>query len=54
MILGYSIIIVPTGIFSVEIAVSRIKGVSTQACPSCSAEGHDVDAVFCKYCGTKL
>ena len=54
MILGYSIIIVPTGIFSVEIAVERLRGISTQACPSCSAEGHDVDARYCKYCGTRL
>ncbi len=54
MILGYSIIIVPTGIFSVEIAVERLRGASTQACPSCSAEGHDVDARYCKYCGTRL
>lgn len=53
MILGYSIIAVPTGIMSVEIA--RIKDKSaTQVCPECSAEGHDNDAVFCKYCGSRL
>ena len=54
MILGYSIIIVPTGIFSVEFITARKYGVSTQACPSCSREGHDIDAVHCKYCGVKL
>jgi len=53
MIMGYAIIAVPTGIFTVE--MSRAYGkVSTQACPACGAEGHDYDAAFCKYCGTKL
>jgi len=56
MILGYSIIAVPTGIVSRElfIADSKHKEVSTQACRNCSAEGHDSDAVHCKYCGEKL
>ncbi|MEM8883649.1 MAG: potassium channel family protein, partial [Planctomycetota bacterium] len=52
MILGYSIIVVPTGIVSAEIA--SIKPVSTQVCPSCMAEGHDTDATHCKFCGGKL
>ena len=53
MILGYGIIAVPTGIVSAEL-VRAPKTVSTQACPSCSAEGHDHDATHCKYCGTSL
>ena len=53
MLLGYAIIAVPTGIFTVEMTRASSK-VSTQACPSCGAEGHDYDAAFCKYCGTKL
>ncbi len=53
MILGYSIIAVPTGIVTAE--MTRIKTeVSTQACLECAADGHDPDALFCKYCGTKL
>jgi voltage-gated potassium channel len=53
MILGYGIIAVPTGIVSVEMhAASRT--ISTQACPSCSSEGHDADAKFCKNCGARL
>jgi len=55
MVIGYGIIAVPTGIVSVELAHAvRERGISGQACPSCSAEGHDPDAVFCKYCGAKL
>jgi voltage-gated potassium channel len=55
MILGYGIIAVPTGIVTTELAMGRFQhGVSTQSCPSCSAGGHDVDAKFCRICGTKL
>jgi voltage-gated potassium channel len=55
MILGYGIIAVPTGIVSAELVrASRDDPVSTQACPSCSEEGHAFDAVYCKGCGAKL
>ena len=53
MILGYGIIAVPTGIVSVELAHAG-RAVSRQACPACGAEGHDVDATHCKYCGARL
>jgi voltage-gated potassium channel len=54
MILGYGIIAVPTGIVTVELSAAHRKGVSTQACPVCAAEGHDPDARHCKYCGARL
>lgn len=57
MLIGYGIIAVPTGIVTGEIARSKVRDdseVSTQACPSCSKEGHDVNAKHCKYCGSKL
>lgn len=54
MILGYSIIAVPTGIVSAELVRPRRKQVTTQACPQCSAEGHDTDAKHCKLCGAIL
>jgi voltage-gated potassium channel len=54
MIIGYAIIAVPTGIVTVELSRTDVRDISTQACPSCSAEGHDKDAKFCKYCGKKL
>ncbi|MBL0713739.1 MAG: ion transporter [Desulfosarcina sp.] len=54
MIIGYGIIAVPTGIVTVELAQTVQRQVSTQACPSCSAEGHDHDAQHCKYCGNRL
>jgi voltage-gated potassium channel len=54
MITGYAIIAVPTGIVTVELAQVQKKAVTTQSCPQCAAEGHDKDAVFCKYCGGVL
>jgi len=54
MIMGYGIIAVPTGIVSVELAGVTRKKITTQACPQCGAEGHDADAVHCKYCGSTL
>ncbi len=54
MILGYGIIAVPTGIVSVELARAEAGMVSTQVCPVCIAEGHDPDAVYCKYCSAAL
>jgi voltage-gated potassium channel len=55
MILGYSIIAVPTGIVSAEVT-QAMKGqpVSTQSCPECAGEGHAWDAKHCKYCGARL
>jgi len=55
MILGYAVIAVPTGIVSSEL-IRSTKQVSTntQSCPACSHEGHDNDADYCKYCGSKL
>ena len=54
MVMGYGLLAVPTGIFSAELIELTRRPVSTQVCPSCSAEGHDADAVYCKFCGVGL
>ena len=55
MLLGYAIIAVPTGIITSEMAVAlRSKNVTVESCPACGREGHDLDAKFCKFCGSKL
>lgn len=55
MIMGYGIIAVPTGIVSAEmVQLKRLERNSNQRCPHCLKEGHDADAVWCKYCGAKL
>jgi voltage-gated potassium channel len=53
MIIGYGIIAVPTGIVSAEMVKNKVS-TNTQSCPNCGKENHDDDAVFCKYCGSKL
>jgi voltage-gated potassium channel len=54
MIIGYGVIAVPTGILGVEMHRASKGRISTQACPSCSLEGHDADAKHCKHCGAAL
>ncbi len=54
MILGYSILAVPTGIVTVEMSRAAQREMTTQSCPECSADGHDADARHCKYCGARL
>ncbi|MFY0604602.1 MAG: ion transporter [Flavobacteriaceae bacterium] len=53
MILGYSIIAIPTGIVSSEMTKTIID-TNTQACPSCLSENHKKNAEFCYHCGCKL
>lgn len=55
MVLGYAIIAVPTGIVTGEfIRKARENRNNTQACRYCGKEGHDDDALHCKYCGYLL
>jgi len=57
MILGYSIIAIPTGIVTVEWAqnrAGRAAPAGSPTCPGCGLSEHDSDARFCKRCGAKL
>ncbi len=54
MLIGYSIIAVPTGIVSAEIVRGDKLKYQLHACPKCSETGHELDAEFCKFCGEKL
>jgi len=54
MVLGYSFIIVPTGIVSAEFAHAGKTKITTQVCPECMREGHDADASHCKFCGGQI
>ena len=53
MILGYSIIAVPTGIVTVEISRAA-RSRDGSHCPNCKTANHDSDAMFCKFCGERL
>ena len=55
MLTGYAIIAVPTGIITTEMALAlKKKEEKHETCPGCGREGHDRNATYCKYCGTKL
>jgi len=54
MILGYSIIAVPTGIVTAELSRAGRRPTSLPGCPGCGAHDHDADARFCKHCGAAL
>lgn len=66
MIIGYSIIAVPTGIITQSIIrvsnkedkakiVEQTKGnMFSKKCPGCAFQGHDLDAAYCKRCGERL
>ncbi|WP_416138089.1 ion transporter [Halomonas sp. HK25] len=55
MLIGYSIIAVPTGVFSAEVIRSiRQERYSDQACPGCGHDRHEKRAKYCLRCGTWL
>ena len=60
---GYSILAVPTGIYTAELASNLRRGGNdsgeghrhdNRGCPQCGLEGHDRDARFCRRCATRL
>ena len=54
MLLGYSIIAIPTGIVSAEISRGRMGKLFTHVCEHCNESEHQKDARFCKSCGELL
>lgn len=60
MLLGYAIIIVPTGLFSAEIISSRAdqphsqRSTPSRPCPNCRHTRHDTTAKYCNQCGAEL
>ena len=53
MLIGYTIIAVPTGIVSATM-VRQYKAQEKEKCPKCHRDGHDPEALYCKYCGARL
>ena len=57
---GYSIIAVPTGIYTAELASSlrqsedEARRFDQRGCPECGLDGHSRDAHFCRSCGHRL
>ncbi|WP_266171932.1 ion transporter [Dyella subtropica] len=54
MLVGYSIIAVPTGIFAAELAAGMRDARRRIICVSCQLHDHEADARFCRRCGTTL
>lgn len=59
MVCGYAIIAVPTGIVGAEIMQEfqrrePLTAAKKTTCNNCNHSGHDIDAKFCKHCGTAL
>jgi len=55
MLLGYSIIAIPTGIVSIEMSRSIVrKEDKTKYCKYCNEPSHTIDAHFCRICGSRL
>lgn len=53
MLLGYTIIAVPTGIVSASM-IQASQEAANRVCPNCGKAGHDAAATHCKYCGAAL
>jgi voltage-gated potassium channel len=57
MIIGYAIIAVPTGIITTELSQEMKKQqtrLDRRLCPKCRQPGHEIDANYCRICGTEL
>ncbi len=53
MLMGYTIIAVPTGIVSVSMMQEQ-RRLDLKRCPACRKEGHEASALYCKHCGADL
>ena len=54
MLLGYSILAVPTGIITAELSSEMNSHKELVKCPNCNRSGHDPDALYCKHCASEL
>ena len=54
MLTGYSIIAVPTGIFTAEIAQEMQRQRDSRHCENCGRGGHEQNSGYCRFCGAEL
>lgn len=54
MLIGYSIIAIPTGILTAEISQEIGRHRDLRRCSNCLKTGHDQDAEYCNKCGSEL
>ncbi|MGI2147101.1 ion transporter [Shewanella baltica] len=54
MLIGYSIIAIPTGILTAEISQEVGRHRDLRSCNQCHKTGHDLYAMYCSRCGCEL
>ncbi|MCH1919712.1 ion transporter [Shewanella sp. A3A] len=54
MLLGYSIIAIPTGILTAEIGQEINRNRDLRRCANCLKKGHELAAHYCDNCGSEL
>lgn len=54
MLIGYSVIVIPTGIVTFEAVGMAGRRVQGPRCPDCGLTRHEADAVYCRRCGACL
>lgn len=54
MIIGYSIIAVPTGIITADLIIDADRRKTSRTCRICGHDKHDADADYCKQCGAAI
>ncbi|MCG9697073.1 ion transporter [Shewanella sp. Isolate11] len=54
MLIGYSIIAIPTGILTAEISQEIVRKKDLRRCSNCLKMGHESNAVYCDKCGSEL
>tara|TARA_B100001146_G_C16192697_1_gene439978 strand:- start:2748 stop:3164 length:417 start_codon:yes stop_codon:yes gene_type:complete len=54
MLIGYSIIAVPTAIVTTELAFSKSNNENNILCDVCEKNNLEKDSLFCSHCGAKI
>ena len=54
MLIGYSILAVPTGIVTAELAFSKSNSENKTSCTVCEKEDLVKGSLFCRHCGSKI
>ncbi|MXR68453.1 ion transporter [Shewanella sp. JBTF-M18] len=54
MLIGYSIIAIPTGILTSELSQEMVRKKDLRRCSNCLKMGHEVSALYCDKCGSEL
>ncbi|TQI81136.1 voltage-gated potassium channel [Serratia fonticola] len=54
ILVGYSIIAVPTGILTAYMSQEMQRYREKRRCEQCQRGGHETEAAYCKYCGAPL